>query len=183
MKKWTWWLAGLIAFIALIINFQLGLAHESITVGDYNLEFGWLNEPPVVGQNNAIVVHVSTSDGQPVEDVSLLTITISYGGQHKTLTLQPVDEHSPGQFMAPIVPTVPGQYTVHFGGRINETTFVDIFVEPEEVQPADTLAFPNAASEDQGMNLGFMNWLIYLSLLISLIALGIGVTALRKSRE
>src|SRR5574339_679914 len=96
MKKQTLLLAGLFAFIALILNFQLVLAHESITVGDYTLEFGWLNEPPVAGQNNAIVVHVSTtSDDQPVEDVSSLTLTISYGGQSKTLMLQPVDEHSP----------------------------------------------------------------------------------------
>jgi hypothetical protein len=183
MKKQTLWFAGIIAFVALILNFQFALAHESITVGDYTLEIGWLNEPPVAGQNNAIVVHVSTtSDDQPVEDVSSLTLTISYGGQNKTLTLEPVDEHSPGEFMAPVVPTVPGQYTVQFGGRIGETTFADVQVEPEEVQPADTLAFPNVASEDQSASLGVMNWLIYLSLLIGLIALGVAVTALRKSR-
>lgn len=183
MKKQALWLSGLLALIALILNFQLTLAHESITVGDYTLEVGWLNEPPVAGQNNAIVVHVlTTSDNQPVEDVSSLTVTISYGGQNKTLTLEPVDEHSPGQFIAPIVPTVPGQYAVIFGGRLGESTFIDVQVEPEEVQPADTLAFPNAASEDQSTNVGVMNWLIYLSLLISLIALGLGVTALRKAR-
>lgn len=183
MKKQTLWLASLFAFTALILNFQLVLAHESITVGDYTLEFGWLNEPPVAGQNNAIVVHVSTtSDDQPVEDVSSLTVTISYGGQSKTLILEPVDEHSPGQFMAPVVPTVPGQYTVIIGGRLGETTFVDVQVEPEEVQPADTLAFPNAASEDQSTNFGVINWLVYLSLLMGLIALGLAVTALRKSR-
>jgi hypothetical protein len=182
MKKQTLWLSGLLALMALILNFQFALAHESITVGDYTLEVGWLNEPPVAGQNNAIVVHVSTtSDEQPVEDVSSLTVTISYGGQNKTLTLKPVDEHSPGEFMAPVVPTVPGQYTVIFGGRLGESTFVDVQVEPEEVQPADTLAFPNTAPEDQGTNVGIMNWLIYLSLLIGLIALGLGVTALRKS--
>ena len=155
MKKQTL-LAGLFAFIVLILNFQFALAHEYITVGDYTLEVGWLNEPPVVGQNNAIVVHVSTtSDGQPVEDVSSLTVTISYGGQEKTLTLEPVDEHSPGQFMAPIVPTVPGQYTVQFGGRLDETTFVDVHVESEEVQPAETLQFPveaNTTTEQAGQS-------------------------------
>jgi hypothetical protein len=183
VKKQTLWLAGFLAFLALLLNFQFALAHESITVGDYTLEVGWLNEPPVAGQNNAIVVHVSTtSDEQPVEDVSSLTVTISYGGQNKTLTLEPVDEHSPGQFMAPVIPMVPGQYAVIFGGRLGESTFVDVQAEPEEVQPADTLAFPNAASEDQGTNVGVMNWLIYLSLLIGLIALGLGVIALRKSR-
>jgi hypothetical protein len=182
MKKQTLWLAGLLAFIALILNFQFVLAHESITVGDYTLEVGWLSEPPVVGQHNAIVVHVSTtSDEVPVEDVSSLTVTVSYGGQNKTLTLEPVDEHSPGQFMGPVIPTVPGQYTVHFGGSLGDTA-VDAEVEPEEVQPADTLQFPIAASEGRSTDFGVMNWLIYLSLLIGLIALGLGLTALRKSR-
>jgi hypothetical protein len=181
MKKQTL-MAGLFAFIAVILNFQFALAHESITVGDYTLEVGWLSEPPVVGQNNAMVVHVSRDDQLPVEDVSSLTVTISYGGQEKTLVLEPVDEHSPGQFMAPIVPTVPGQYTVQFGGRLDETTFVDVHVEPEEVQPADTLQFPNVDSAQQTLDSGMINWLIYLSLLIGMIALVLAVLALRRAR-
>ena len=183
MKRQTLSLAGLFAFIALLLNFQLALAHESITVGDYTLEIGWLNEPPVAGQSNAIVVHVSTtSDGQPVEDVSSLTIAISYGDQTKTLTLEPLDEHSPGQFTAPLVPTIPGQYTVYFGGKIAETTFVDVFVEPEEVQRADTLQFPTVDPAQQTMDSGMVNWLLYLSLLIGMIALVLAVMALRRAR-
>jgi hypothetical protein len=182
MKKKVLWLAGLFAFIALIINVQAALAHESITVGDYTLEVGWLSEPPVVGQQNAIVVNVSTtSDEQPVEDVSSLTLTISYGGQDKTLTLQPLGEDTPGQFVAPILPTIPGEYTVILGGILGDTA-VDADTHVEEVQPADTLQFPSVASAEQSADLGVMNWLIYLSLLIALIALVLGVMALRKSR-
>lgn len=177
--------ACLLAIIALVLNFQLALAHDSITVGDYTIETGWLSEPPVAGQQNAITVNVSTtSDEQPVEDVSSLTVTISYGGQSKALTLEPVDEHAPGQFMAPVVPTIPGQYTVQFGGTLGDTA-VDAEVEPEEVLPADTLQFPSeasAASAEQNTDLGMMNWLIYLSLLIGLTALILGVMALRKAR-
>ncbi len=182
MNKKVLWLAGFIALIALVLNFQLALAHESITVGDYTLEVGWLSEPPVVGQQNAIVVNVSTiSDEQPVEDVSALTVTISYGGQDKTLTLQPLGEDTPGQFMAPILPTVAGQYTVKLGGTLGDTA-VDAEVEPEEVQPADTLQFPSLQSEGQNMSAGATNWLVYLSLLIGLIGVGLGMTALRKTR-
>lgn len=186
MSKRIFGLAGFFALIALILNFRIGLAHESITVGDYTLEIGWLSEPPIVGQQNAIVIHVSTtSDGQPVEDVSTLTVTVSYGGHNKTLALEPGDEHSPGQFMAPIVPTVPGQYTVVLGGRLGETTFVNISMEPEEVQPADTLQFPldaNTTSTGQSADLGTLNWLMYLSLLIGMTALVLAVMALRKTR-
>ena len=94
MKKKFLWLALLVVFVTLSLNVQSALAHESITVGDYTLEVGWLTEPPVVGQHNAIVVNVSTSGEQPVEDISSLTLTISYGGRETALTLEPVDEHS-----------------------------------------------------------------------------------------
>lgn len=174
--------AVLLAVLALILNFQFALAHEAVTIGDYTLEIGWLGEPPVVGQQNAIVVNVSkTSDKQPVEDISALTVTISYGGQDKTLTLQPLGEDTPGQFVAPVVPTIPGKYTIKLGGSLGNTA-VNTEVEPEEVQAADTLQFPSTGAADQSAQLGVMNWLIYLNLLIGLIALGLGITALRKSR-
>lgn len=182
MDKKSFIVACLTAFILLTLNFQLAFAHESITVGDYTLEIGWLSEPPIVGQQNAIVVNVSTTSDEPlVEDVSSLTVTISYGGQDKTLTLQPLGEETPGQFVAPILPTVPGEYTVILGGTLGDTA-VDAETHVEEVQPTDTLQFPSVASAEQTADLGMMNWLIYLSLLIGLIALILGVMALRKSR-
>jgi hypothetical protein len=184
MNKKMFGAAGLVALIASALSFQLAFAHESVTVGDYEIEIGWVDEPPIVGQQNAILVNVSnTSSGeaQPVEDVSSLTVTVSYGGQSKTLTLQPQGEDTPGQFMAPILPTVPGQYTVTLGGKLGDTD-VSAEVEPEEVETADTLQFPNVESAQQGADLGLMNWLIYISLLIGLIALVLGVMALRKGR-
>jgi hypothetical protein len=182
MKKLYYVIACSIALIALLTSYQIVLAHESITVGDYTIEIGWVNEPPIVGQQNAIVVNVSTtSDEQPVEDVSGLTVAVSYGDQNKTLTLQPLGEDTPGQFIAPILPTIPGQYTVNLGGKLGDTD-VKADVQPEEVQAADVLQFPSVASAQQSANLGMMNWLVYISLLLGLIALVLGVMALRKSR-
>ena len=161
------------------------LPMNSITVGDYTLEIGWVNEPPIVGQQNAIVVNVSTTgDEQPVEDVSGLTVSSLLWRSEQDLTLQPLGEDTPGQFVAPILPTVPGQYTVKLGGTLGDTA-VNAEVEPEEVQAADVLQFPSeasAAAAEQSADAGMMNWLIYLSLLIGLIALVLGVMALRKAR-
>jgi hypothetical protein len=174
--------AFLIAMIALLASYQIVFAHESITVGDYTIEIGWLNEPPLVGQQNAIVVNVSTTkDNQPVKDISELTVTVSYGGQNKSLTLQPLGEDTPGQFVAPILPTIPGQYTIDLGGKLG-TTDAKAEVQPEEVQAADVLQFPSVTSADQSASLAALNWLIYLSLMIGLIALVLAVMALRKSR-
>jgi len=184
MNKKNLAVAGLVCLIALVLNFQLVLAHESVTVGDYTLEIGWVNEPPVVGQQNAVVVNVfNTSSGKevPVEDVSGLTVNISYGGQSKTLTLQPLGEDTPGQFIAPILPTVPGQYTIILGGKLGDTDVNSVEVEPEEVQPADTLQFPSGTTAQQSATVGLLNWLVYFSLLIGLIALVLGVMALRKA--
>jgi hypothetical protein len=172
--------ACFLALIALLTGYQTALAHETITAGDYEIEIGWLNEPPVVGQQNAVVVNVSNTgagEPQPVEDASSLTVTLSYGGQSKTLTLAPLGEGTPGQFVAPVLPTIPGKYTLILGGKLGDTA-VDAQVEPEEVAPADTLEFPSAAP--QSADLGLMNWLIYVSLLIGLIALVLGVMALRR---
>lgn len=176
-------LAGLVTLIALLLSFQVVLAHESITVGDYELEIGWVSEPVIAGQQNAILVIVSDTSGgeaQPVEDVSSLRVTISYGGQSKELTLQPLGEDTPGQFMAPILVTVPGQYTISLGGQLGDSD-VSAEVEPEEVDSADTLQFPTVEISDPGADSGMTNWLIYLSLLVGLIALVLAMLALRKA--
>jgi hypothetical protein len=183
MKRKFLWLSGFWALLAIVLNVQPVLAHESITVGDYTLEVGWLNEPPIVGQHNAIVVNVSTGDEQPVEDVSSLTLTISYGGQQKTLTLEPLDEHSPGQYVAPILPTVAGEYSVIFGGTLGDTA-VDAETHVEEVQTADTLAFPTVDSTqpEETTNFGMTEWLAIAGFVSGLAGLILSIINMRKSR-
>jgi hypothetical protein len=181
MNRKKLWLAGLVACIILILNFQLAFAHEGVTVGDYEIEIGWVNEPPIVGQQNALVVNVSTiSDEKPVEDVSGLTVTVSYGGQSKTLTLQPLGEDTPGQFIAPLIPTVAGEYTVTLGGKLGDTN-VNAEIHPEEVASADILQFP-AVAASQPSDVGATGWLTWLAFFTGLIGIGLGVTALRKSQ-
>lgn len=168
----------LMVLLALLASYQTAFAHEGITAGNYELEIGWINEPPIVGQQNAIVVNVSdTSSGtaQPVEDVSGLTVTVTYGDQNKLLTLQPLGEDTPGQFVAPILPTVPGQYTISLGGKLGETA-VNAQVEPEEVGAADTLQFP-LFDIKPGVS---TDWLAWMGVFLGLIGIGVGVTALRK---
>jgi hypothetical protein len=173
-------IAGMVVSLALLTNYQTALAHEGVTVGDYELEVGWVNEPPVVGQQNAIVVNVSNTSGgeaQPVNDISALTVTVSYGGQSKLLTLQPLGEDTPGQFVAPILPTVAGQYTLKLGGKLGDTD-VNVEVEPEEVQSADIVQFPVVETAQQGVS---TDWLAWLGALLGLIGIGLGITALRKA--
>jgi hypothetical protein len=183
MNKNRFILACLLGFLALLASYQTVLAHEHITVGDYELVIGWANEPPVAGQLNAIsirVSNISTGEEQPVEDVSSLTAAISYGGQTKELTLEPLGESAPGEFEAAVLPTIPGQYTVLLGGQLGDTP-VDAQVEPEEVGAADSVQFPRLESTEQSADLGTINWLLYLSILIGLIALILAVMSLRRA--
>ena len=176
--------ACLIGLLCTVFSHQTALAHESITVGDYEIVVGWLEEPPIAGQMNALAVMVSDiSSGSPlpVQDVSSLEITVSYGGQSKVLILQPLDEDAPGQFVAPILPAVPGEYTILLGGKLG-TTEVESVVHPEEVQPEDPLQFPRLESSEQTASSERTDWLTWLAVLLGLAGVGLGASAHRKAR-
>jgi hypothetical protein len=177
------WLAGLFAFLAFTLPVQPARAHESVTVGDYEIVVGWGTEPPLVGQMNAIEIHVSnTSTGaeQPVEDISSLIVTVSYGGQNKTLHFESLGEDNPGGFEAQILPTVPGEYTLHFGGTLGDTA-VDAETHVEEVQPAETLAFPSVdASSSETASFGATAWLAIAGFVSGLAGLILSLVNVRK---
>ena len=195
MKKSSLSIAFTIALITLLLNVRLALAHEGITVGDYEIVVGWVTEPPVAGQLNGIELHVSNNSSgeeQPVEDITSLTVTVSYGGQSKDLMFEPAGSDAPGEFHAALLPTIPGQYTVSFGGQLGDTP-VDAHAEPEEVAQAETIQFPVSYPNPQSVNpqsvvpartesaaSGASEWLVWLSLLVGLVGVGLGVTALRK---
>jgi hypothetical protein len=147
MNKKSIALAFVILFIGLLAITRPASAHETITVGDYDVEYGWVNEPAIVGQPNDVVINITPKSGSADDlDVSKLTIQASYGGQTKALALQPLGENTPGQFVAPMTPMRAGQYTIHLGGNIGSTAF-NTDVVPEEVMTADLVQFPAITSE------------------------------------
>lgn len=169
---------GIAAAFAFLV-FQPALAHEEITVGDYIVEVGWLSEPPVAGQMNAIVVNVSAANGDPVEDVSQLVVRLVYGDQGKTLRLQPLGEDTPGQYLAPVLPAIPGQYTVELSGSIGETQ-VAASVQPESVSPPEEIQFPLNAGTSQPAAFGLSGWLAVLGVILGLAGTALGLAGLRN---
>jgi hypothetical protein len=157
MKK-QFRLLMVIMLLAAVLAFpQIAWAHQNVTVGDFNVEYGWMSEPAVVGQPNAVVINITpkdfaaSGDAQPPDqDVSAFTVTALFGGQSKALELQPLGESTPGQFIAPITPMRPGVYTIHLGGKIGTTDF-NTDVTPEEVKTSDVVQFPvlDASVSDQ----------------------------------
>jgi len=182
MKNKKGFIVVLFASLLMIVSFGSVSAHQTVNVGPYNVEIGWLNEPPIIGQMNAIVLNLSTSDGSetPVTDsISGLALAVSYGGQTKTLDLEPLGEDTPGQYIAPILATVPGLYTVDVNGTLG-TTAIQVQVQPEEVQAVDTVQFPQVNSDSPRSSFTWTERLGIAALVISLGALVLAVLALRK---
>jgi hypothetical protein len=173
------------AFLLAIFGVSLASAHTTVTNGPYNVEIGWLNEPPTIGQMNGIIMNLTSSapgSTDPITDsISGLILTVSYGGQSKVLTLQPLGEDTPGQYVAPILPTVAGLYTVGVTGMLG-TSAIKVEVQPEEVQAADSVQFPMVAATSNGNGFGLRDWVALAGLVIGLAALALALLALRKPR-
>ena len=128
-------------------------AHTHVHVGEYELSIGWANEPTYVGVPNGVEVTVSDPDGQPVTDLGAgdITVIVSTADQStEALPLEPafvVDVFgTPGQYVADLLPTVPGDYTFQFAGALHEET-VDVSVTSGEdtfspVQSSTEVEFP-----------------------------------------
>lgn len=200
MQRKTFLPASLLALLMILVTFGIAMAHTGVKAGNYEIEVGWVDEPAIIGQRNAIVVNVADSTAKDaVVDISKLVVNVTYGGQTKTLTLQPLSEDSKNQYIAPIIPTVAGEYTVQLRGKI-VTTDVSADVTVEEVFPTDIVAFPSVGSDGGGesstaglapagagrnntsVGLGLAEWLGIAALLFSLTGVGFAFAAYQKAR-
>ncbi len=179
-----WVLIGgiLIASAAGATLVNAALAHTTVQAGSYDIEVGWADEPPIVGQRNAIVINVTdTAATDSVVDISKLAADVTYGGQTRLLTLQPFSEESRNQYVAPVLPTVPGLYTVQLRGQLGNGS-ISQDVQPEEVLTAETLEFPSVAVDaGPAAGAGTGTWLGAGGLVTGLAALILAILALRKS--
>jgi hypothetical protein len=105
-------------------------AHVLKDFGPYSVALGWVNEPTYVGQLNAVQVVIKDAKGKAIVDLADgdLKVVVSVGGQASGPLdlLNRYDRDTglgvPGDYEAPIVPTVPGDYTFHLTGTIHSTT-------------------------------------------------------------
>jgi hypothetical protein len=175
--------ASFITIAALLFSVQTALAHTTVHVANYDIEVGWMNEPPIVGERNYVVVNVTNTTAiSSTVDVSKLTVNVTYGGQSKTLILQPLSESTINQYVAPLLPTVPGQYTVQLRGLLDSST-LSAEVTPEEVVPPETVSFPKTASNQatQNTSLSIWDWMSILGLIAGLSGLALATLAFRKN--
>jgi hypothetical protein len=113
------------------------LAHAGGTVGDYFVEAGWRDEPPVIDQANAVEVTVTRhDDDSPIADLGsgdLTVVVSSTGSSGSPLALEPAFDRAArtgplGTYEAELVPGVAGATTFHITGSIHGTA-VDLSLE------------------------------------------------------
>lgn len=157
----------------------LARAHSVILIEGYAVEYGWLAEPPVAGQPNALILNISAAnpaDAAPLDlRVGGLTAVVRYGDQQRALTLQAAPGGAPGEYVLPLTPALPGVYTLQLSGVIEGRlglAAVTASVTPEEVLPLAEVAFPRvpAATSADPLPVG-----------VSVAALGVALAALGVS--
>ncbi|MBE7472509.1 MAG: hypothetical protein DPW09_07000 [Anaerolineae bacterium] len=167
------------------------LAHGGIEAGPYELVLGWVNEPPLLGEHNAVYLKVINSQThEPVAGLNTLEIAVTVGGQTRPLQLSHLLGGQPGEYAASFIPTVRGVYTVQLSGKIEEQE-VNVTAEIEEVEPAADYQFPTTIAslpelsqqltilqnENQSLQatVTFTRWLALGGLVSGLAGLGLGI--------
>ncbi|MGQ0602029.1 MAG: hypothetical protein ACT4QE_10085 [Anaerolineales bacterium] len=175
MSRFVAWVTTLCMLSVASLWALPALAHSEVPLGEYTLEYGWVTEPPISGQPNAIVFNLakgehsheaSEHEGEAV-DVSGLTVELVYGGEVTPLTLAPVNDE-PGHFTAAFTPNRPGKYTLRVDGTLDGLA-VNAEVEPEEVEPAEAASTSSA------------NWVVWVGVGVVIVVL-VGVFVMRWRR-
>ena len=144
----------------LIIPGLVGIAnaHTMDAVGEYRVEIGWMNEPVVSGETNAIEFYASPlipcieisnplkcAESQEFQNgieglKKTITIQLVYKDDSITLPLSP-DHDIPGKYYAFINPTVSGFYQANILGTIEDTP-VSLSMHPPPVSERSYIEFP-----------------------------------------
>src|SRR5262249_53096269 len=136
----------LIGFAAVSLGYSArpASAHVTKKFGDLSLELGWNVEPALTGQMNAaqLTVYTGSSDKPQyvINAVGNLQATLQYGTVTKQLEFLPSGT-TDGQYLAPIIPTKEGTYTVVIRGTVQGQT-IDTSINLDDVASADTINFP-----------------------------------------
>lgn len=150
-----------VAFVLVIGMINSASAHKSQIVGNYEIEVGWKNEPPIVGETNAITIMVTHASEEEIttgemehdemvhdeeasdemehehsEGISGLGSTleadISLNGKKITLELIE-DGDMPGLYVGEYTPAESGHPVVHLVGTLDDEVF-EVDFHPEKIE-------------------------------------------------
>lgn len=151
------WLSLSVVLVAVFSLLSVTVfAHEGREVGEYELNFGWRNEPAFAGLFNGpevyINLHHASEDAEFPADVEVsLQAEVMFGSETKKLMLEPAWGET-GHFIADLIPTLPGDYTFRVFGTIGDVEVDEMFSSADgefsTVEPASDIMFPAAGAVD-----------------------------------
>ncbi len=114
--------AAILAVAVLMLIPGIASAHAQRSVGPFDLEIGFFDEPAYVGIPNAVFLDLSKG-GHPVTDIGdALTVTVGFGDlTSDPFIFEPLE--TPGQYQAAFVPSQAGAYTFALSGTLEGVTF------------------------------------------------------------
>lgn len=141
-------------FLIILVALSLGVgaypafAHKTVIVDQYEIEVGWRDEPPLVGQQNAVFFSINQDEGNGVKSgitnaFRNLEAEVKSGSMTKQLDI--ISDIKAGNYYAKIIPTKTGSLIVALKGTINDVP-VNEEVTIEDVESTDLLAFPPSGS-------------------------------------
>jgi hypothetical protein len=142
----------LILFMLIIPSLAgIAYAHTIDSVGDYRVEIGWMNEPVVSGETNAVEFYVSPIEpGIELENQvfqngisglkNTVKIKLLFKDESIILPLSP-DHNIPGKYYAFVNPTVSGFYQANILGTIVDTP-ISLSMHPPKVAERSYIEFP-----------------------------------------
>lgn len=133
-------------------------AHTVDAVGEYRVEIGWMNEPVVSGETNAIEFYVSPlapcpEIPEPIKCAESQEFQNGIEGLKKTVKMQLIfkdesitlalspDHDIPGKYYAFVNPTVSGFYQANMLGEIEDTP-ISLSMHPPKVAERAYIEFP-----------------------------------------
>ena len=154
----------LVMLVGLVFTLGTVMAHEGREVGEYELVFGWRNEPALVGYPNGPEIlirlhgaeeadhvegddHNETEHEDPLADLVVsLQVEVAFGPATRTLELRPAFGET-GHYIADLIPTRPGDYTFRVFGTIGDLEVDEVFTSADgsfsSVEPASDITFPD----------------------------------------
>ena len=129
----------------------IAYAHTIDSVGEYRVEIGWMTEPVVSGETNAVEFYVSPLEhGIELENQvfqngiiglkNTVKIKLLFKDESIILPLSP-DHNIPGKYYAFVNPTVSGFYQANILGTIVDTP-ISLSMHPPKVAERSYIEFP-----------------------------------------
>ncbi len=136
----------------------IAYGHTVDSVGDYRVEIGWMNEPVVSGETNALEFYVSPlipcpEISEPIKCAESQKFQNGVEGLKKTVKMQLIykddsitlplspDHNIPGKYYAFVNPTISGFYQANILGQIEDTP-ISLSMHPPKVDERAYIEFP-----------------------------------------